>query len=141
LLYRYAECLDAGDFDGVADLFAHATLTAEGRSMHRVGRDEVLAMYTDNTRRYPETGTPRTKHVTTNPIVTVDEAAGTARCRSYCTVLQAVPGLLALQPIWAGRYHDEFERVDGTWRFVRRHFIADLEGDLSQHLIPGVDRS
>jgi hypothetical protein len=27
LLYRYAECIDAGELDEAADLFAHATLT------------------------------------------------------------------------------------------------------------------
>jgi hypothetical protein len=72
--------------------------------------------------------------VTTNPIIAVDEIAGTATCRSYCTVLQANPPALTLQPVWAGRYHDDFERVDGEWRLVRRHFFPDLEGDLSQHL-------
>ncbi|HRD99751.1 MAG TPA: nuclear transport factor 2 family protein, partial [Ilumatobacteraceae bacterium] len=109
LLYRYAECIDAGDFEGVGDILAHATLTAEGTALHLDTRAAVLAHYVNVTRRYPD-GTPRTKHVTTNPIVEVDEAAGTATCRSYFTVLQAVDGSLALQPIIAGRYHDSFER-------------------------------
>jgi hypothetical protein len=43
-------------------------------------------------------GTPRTKHVTTNITINVDDAAGTATSRAYFTVLQALPGL-ALQPI------------------------------------------
>ena len=134
LLYRYAERIDAGDFEGVADLFAHATLTADTWTEPRAGRPAVLAMYTDGTRRY-EDGTPKTKHVTTNPIIEVDATAGTATCRSYCTVLQAVEGSLALQPIWAGRYHDRFERVGGEWRFCARHFLSDLLGDLDQHLL------
>ena len=33
------------------------------------------------------------------------------------------------------RYRDEFERVDGVWRFSRRHMYIDLVGDLSQHLL------
>jgi hypothetical protein len=134
LLYRYAEAIDAGDFEGVADVLAHATLTAEGSPLHLDSREAILAHYVNVTRRYPE-GTPRTKHVTTNPIVEVDEAAGTATCRSYCTVLQASAPELALQPIWAGRYHDRFERQGQTWRFVARHFITDLVGDMSQHLL------
>jgi hypothetical protein len=39
-----------------------------------------------------------------------------------------------LQPIIAGRYHDEFRR-DVQWRFTRRHMIVDLVGDLSRHLL------
>jgi hypothetical protein len=71
--------------------------------------------------------------VTTNIAVEVDEAAGTAASRAYFTVLQAVPDL-PLQPIAAGRYHDRFERRDGTWRFVERRVLLDLVGDVSRHL-------
>ncbi|HEX3946264.1 MAG TPA: nuclear transport factor 2 family protein, partial [Acidimicrobiales bacterium] len=62
LLYGYAERIDSGDFDGVADLFAEAEITFEGFEQVRRGRDEVLAMYEASTRRY-EDGTPKTKHV------------------------------------------------------------------------------
>jgi len=54
-------------------------------------------------------GTPRTKHVTTNIAIEIDEEAGKAETRSYFTVLQALPGL-ALQPIVSGRYQDRFAR-------------------------------
>lgn len=134
LVYDYAERIDAGDFAGVADLLAHAELTGDGMEPIR-GRDEILAMYERTARRYPDDGTPKTKHVTTNLRVHVDAAAGQAWARSYFTVLQAVPGELALQPVIAGRYRDDFERVDGTWRFARRAFTADLVGDLSKHML------
>lgn len=132
LIALYAERIDAGDFAGVAELFAHATVTAEGNDAVHEGTDQVQAMYEGWTRRYDD-GTPRTKHVTTNLVLDVDEEKGTATCRSYFTVLQQTD-TLALQPIIAGRYHDRFERVDGSWRFARRHMITDLVGDLSQHL-------
>lgn len=134
LVYDYAERIDAGDFEGVADLLAHAELTGDGMEPVR-GRDEILAMYERTARRYPDDGTPKTKHVTTNLRVQVDAAAGQASARSYFTVLQAVPGELALQPVIAGRYRDDFELVDGTWRFARRAFTADLVGDLSKHML------
>jgi ketosteroid isomerase-like protein len=134
LLYTYAERIDAGDFGGVADLFADAEITFEGFSDVRPGRDEVLAMYEASTRRYDD-GTPRTKHVMTNVIVDVDNASSSATARSYFTVLQAVPGQLDLQPIIAGRYRDTFARVDGAWRFRRRHMLVDLVGDLSRHML------
>jgi len=134
LIYTYAERIDLGDFDGLADLFADAEITAEGGAKWK-GRDEILALYAEGTRRYPDTGTPKTKHVTTNLLIEVDEDAGTATCRSYYTVFQAVPGSIALAPIIAGRYRDRFERVGDRWRFAARHMLVDLIGDLSQHLL------
>ena len=95
-------------------------------------------MYQDSTRLYPETGTPRTKHVTTNAIIEVDEAAGTGTARSYFTVFQQT-GELPLQPIISGRYHDSFERADGAWRFRTRRMFVDLWGDLSKHLLFDAD--
>lgn len=134
LVYGYAERIDLGDFEGVADLFRHAEVTADGNDAVYRGYEAVLGMYTSSTRRY-ENGTPLTKHVTTNLIIDVDEEADQAAGRSYFTVMQAVPGALALQPVIAGRYHDSFERVGGHWRFSRRRMIVDLVGDLSRHLL------
>jgi 3-phenylpropionate/cinnamic acid dioxygenase small subunit len=134
LLYIYAERIDLGDFDGVAELFSDASITVEGTTTRNTGRDDVLAMYAASTRKYDDNGTPHTKHVITNPIVTVDEEGGTAASRSYFTVFQQVDDF-PLQSVIAGRYHDEFERADGTWRFTHRHMICDLFGDLSRHLL------
>lgn len=135
LVYTYAERIDAGDFAGVAELLAHADVSGEGGGAPVRGVDAVRAMYERSTRRYDDDGTPKTKHVTTNLIVEVDSVAGRATCRSYFTVLQAVPGELALQPVIAGRYHDEFERHADAWRFSKRHMIPDLIGDLGHHLL------
>jgi hypothetical protein len=129
----YADLIDRGDFEGVADLLAHAEVLS-GTSVVR-GRDDVLAMYARSTRRHRDDGTPKTQHVTTNLLIDADDEAGTARCQSYFSVLQAVPGALALQPIVAGRYEDRFERADGQWRFAARRIVVTLVGDLSQHLL------
>jgi 3-phenylpropionate/cinnamic acid dioxygenase small subunit len=134
LIFAYAERIDAGDFEGVADLFAEGRITAEGSDRVRAGRDEALKMYQRSTRIHEDTGTPKTKHVITNLVIELDDKAGTARARSYFTVLQATPEL-PLQPVMAGRYHDSFERRGGSWRFGHRHIICDLFGDLSQHLL------
>ena len=136
LLHTYAELIDAGDLDGVADLFAHGRILGqEGGGPETVfeGREGVRKLYGFSTRIYEDTGTPRTKHVTTNAIIDVDEEAGTGTCRSYFTVLQATDAL-ALQPIIAGRYRDTFHRLDGTWWFESRTMHVDLVGDLSHHL-------
>jgi 3-phenylpropionate/cinnamic acid dioxygenase small subunit len=132
LVFRYAELIDAGDFDGVGQLFADAVITSEGSEVRWRGALEISEMYVHSTRRY-EDGTPHTKHVTTNLMIEVDDAREHATCRSYFTVFQQTDEV-PLQPIIAGRYHDEFARaVD--WRFTGRHMIVDLVGDLSKHLL------
>jgi hypothetical protein len=133
LVYRYAECVDLGDFEGVGELFADATYRAvtDGRVATMSGTQVTATLR--SMVLTGEDGTPGTKHVTTNLIVDVDDEAGTATCRSYYTVLQVAPGL-GLEPIIAGRYHDAFERVEGRWRFTDRLIYSDLIGDLRQHL-------
>ena len=136
LLHTYAERIDAGDLEGVADLFTHGRIAASAEATPEQsfeGRDRVLALYRGSTRLYDD-GTPHTKHVTTNSIIDVDEDAGTGSARSYYTVFQQVDDL-PLQPIICGRYHDTFHRVDGRWWFDVRTMFVDLKGDLSRHLL------
>ena len=134
LIYTYAERIDVGDFAGIAELFEHATLTFEGFSDAINGRESIERLYTRSTRRY-EDGTPKTKHVMTNVVVDVAEDGATAASRSYFTVLQAVPGELALQPVIAGRYRHTYHKVDGHWRVATMHVIIDLTGDLAHHML------
>jgi ketosteroid isomerase-like protein len=134
LIYAYAERIDAGDFAGVADVFAHAVLTFEGFDDAISGTPAIQALYERTTRRY-EDGTPKTKHVMTNVSVDVAEDGTSATSRSYFTVLQAVPGALALQPVIAGRYHNAYGLVDGRWRFTGMRIIVDLTGDLGHHML------
>ncbi len=133
LVYRYAELVDQGDFAGVGRLLAHAVITIEGMDFEQRGAEVIQGVLEEWTRRYPDDGTPHTRHVFTNPIVEVDADAGTASVRSSFTVFQQVDEQ-PLQPIIIGRYHDRFERVDGVWRFSGRHLFNDLTGDLSRHL-------
>jgi hypothetical protein len=136
LVHRYAELIDTGDYGGVGQLFEHGAIRVEqGGAITAVGgRAEVQAFYERHTRRFPDSGTPKTKHLTTNLIIEVEGDASTATCRSYFTVLQACDGL-PLQPIIAGRYHDSFERFGGIWRFADRIIHTDLVGDLRHHLL------
>ena len=128
LLYRYAECIDTGNIEGAADLFRNATVKI--REGERTA-DEILEIWREFLIIY-ENGTPRTKHVITNPIIEVDEAAGKATCRSYYVVFQDFDG--KVHPIVAGRYHDWFERHDGVWRYSYRDYsLMDHLGDMSHH--------
>ncbi|HEX3961232.1 MAG TPA: nuclear transport factor 2 family protein [Trebonia sp.] len=130
LIAVYAELVDDGDFAGLGNLLADATFTGSGASVS--GPDAIEKMFRDMLIVYDD-GTPRTRHVTTNVIIDVDEEAGAATSRAYFTVLQALPGL-PLQPIVSGRYRDRFDRHDGQWRFAERRVRIDLAGDVSRHL-------
>jgi 3-phenylpropionate/cinnamic acid dioxygenase small subunit len=133
LLYRYAELIDAGDFDAVGQLLARATFSGT-RSASTSGADAIAKLFAMTTRRYPEFGnTPRTRHLVLNPIVEVADD-GTATARSTFCVVQntdAVP----LQPIVVGRYFDAFRRDDLGWYFTDRTVDVQMIGDISAHLM------
>jgi 3-phenylpropionate/cinnamic acid dioxygenase small subunit len=135
LIYTYAERIDAGDLDGVAELFAHGRIRGmEDGPPETVfaGTVGVRAMYEMATRLYDD-GTPKTKHVTTNVRIDVDDDAGTAASTAYYLVTQATPEL-PLQVIITGHYRDTFHRVDGSWWFDTRTMYVDQIGDTSHHL-------
>ncbi|HEY6611150.1 MAG TPA: nuclear transport factor 2 family protein [Pseudomonas sp.] len=130
LLYRYAEAIDAGQLVDAAALFRHARIVAGGNgTLDHAG---LLALWRRIIVLYP-CGTPRTRHLISNPIVEIDEATGTAIARSCYTVFQATEQL-PLQVIASGRYLDRFARIDGEWCFTAREYRLDLVGDMSRHL-------
>ena len=133
LIYRYCDRIDRGDFAGIAQLFAHAEIHVPALPAPVRGVAAIEAMYTQFTRLYPETGTPRTRHVTSNVIIE-PEGADAARAQSYVLVHQATE-VLPLQPIIGGRYYDRFAKTEGAWRFTERRMEMDLFGNLSAHLL------
>lgn len=136
LLYTYAERIDAGDFDGVAELFTHGRILGQQDGPPESvfeGSEAVRRLYRMSTRIHADSGTPKTKHLITNAIIHVDEHAGTAASRAYYCVTQATPEL-PLQIIITGHYHDTFQRIDDRWWFDSRTMFVDQTGDLSQHL-------
>ena len=106
LIGAYAALVDAGDFAGLGELFAEAVFGGSGDAVR--GAEQVEKLFRAMVHVY-EDGTPRTKHVTTNIRIDVDDGAGTAVAHAYVTVFQALPDL-PLQPIVAGRYRDVFGR-------------------------------
>jgi 3-phenylpropionate/cinnamic acid dioxygenase small subunit len=133
LMYRYAECVDQADFEGLSELFAHGVLgSTAAESEEGMTGDQVGRFYAATNRVHPN-GTLCTRHVATNLLIDIDEQADRATARSYYVVFQATDRL-PFQPIVGGRYDDRFERVDGTWRFARRLVHVDQIGDMSEHL-------
>ncbi|MHB1372641.1 MAG: nuclear transport factor 2 family protein [Thauera sp.] len=130
-LYRYAEAIDEGRLEDAAALFSHARIETGAAGL--LDADGLLALWRKILVIHP-CGTPRTRHLVTNPILDIDEAAGTAQARSCFTVMQATDEL-PLQIIASGRYHDRLARIGGEWCFVERDYRQlDFIGDLSQHL-------
>ena len=130
LIASYAALVDDGDFAGVGVLLAEATLTGSAGSVS--GPGAIERMLRDGVIVYDD-GTPRTKHVTTNVVVHVDEDAGTATASAYVTIFQALPDF-PLQPIFSGRYQDRLTRIDGVWHWTERRVLNDLYGDISRHV-------
>ena len=131
LIYRYAELIDAGDFDGVGKLLDRATFGGP-RTPTVTGARNIAAVFAMTTRRFDD-GTPRTRHLVLNPIVEVD--GDTASARSTFCVVQATDRI-ALQPIVVGRYLDRFAcDAGGGWHFIERIADVEMTGDVSDHLL------
>ena len=131
LIYRYAELIDAGDFEGLGELLGRAAFGGP-KTPTVSGAKNIAGLFGMTTKRFGDTGTPKTRHLVLNLIVEVDGDAATARS-TFC-VVQATDAV-AFQPIVAGRYYDKFARDAGGWFFTER--IADVEmvGDVSDHLL------
>lgn len=133
LLYRYAELIDAGDFDGVGRLLARSTFGGPA-SGSVSGAENIANVFAKTTRRYPEHGnTPRTRHLVLNPIIEVNDD-GTAAGRSTFCVLQDTD-TVPIQPIVVGRYYDTFGHDGNGWYFTERKVDIEMIGDVSAHLM------
>lgn len=135
LMYRYTECIDAADFAGLGALFARGQIRSSAAPEPAAalrGADFIRDFY-GRTNIVHADGTLRTRHLCCNPIVDIDEDAGSATARSAFVVFQAT-GTLPLQPIAGGRYEDAFARSGGAWHFTDRLIHLDQVGDVSQHL-------
>ncbi|WP_273732858.1 nuclear transport factor 2 family protein [Mycolicibacterium septicum] len=127
LLYRYAELIDAGDFDGVGELLGR------GSFMGVAGAPAIAELFASTTRRFRERGnTPRTRHLVLNPIVDIDGGRATARS-TFCVVQNT--DTVPLQPIVVGRYADVFARDENGWYFTERKVDVEMVGNVSDHLM------
>jgi hypothetical protein len=136
LLYRYAELIDAGDFDGIGQLLGRATFGGAATASTS-GAEALAKLFASTTRRYPDSGnTPRTRHLVLNPIVEI-HSNRTATARSTFCVVQATE-TLPLQPIVVGRYLDRFgcsTNDPAGWFFTERTVDVEMIGDVSAHLM------
>jgi hypothetical protein len=140
LMNTYAHLMDQAKHDEVGRIFAHADVYFPGDIVFRSDAKGLAAMFNKWNRVYEDTGTLRTRHVTTN-LILEDDGPNAAKAQSYVVVFQATPGF-PLQPVIAGTYLDRFEKVTGKWRFKERREEPnkfELLGDLSHHLAIAYD--
>ena len=130
LIYRYAELIDAGDFDGLGLLLGRASFGGP-RTPRVSGAQSIAGLFAMTTKRFPD-GTPKTRHLVLNPIV--EAADDTATARSTFCVVQATDRV-PLQPIVVGRYFDRFARDGDGWHFTERIADVEMTGDVSDHLL------
>ncbi len=127
LVCRYANCLDAGDFDGMAALFAddsafHIDPAPEigsplvgGRAIADTVRKRWNLVH----------GSERRRHLMSN-IVVQELAEDTARLFSVVTVLSVRPEAgSAVHLHGMGAYDDRCERLGGRWIFRERRLSMD----------------
>ena len=125
LLFRYAELIDAGDYEGIGELLTHCTVTSDQGGEWTAPRRSRACITTSpaSTGRYPA---HQTRHHQ-------PDRRGRRRYGHLPGVLHGLhePPTLPLQPIVNGRYRDTFERVDGVWRYKHRVMIVEHVGDVS----------
>ena len=97
LLHRYAHLMDQADFEGVGQLFAHADVYFPGDAgVYRKDPAGLANLYRRWTRVYSDTGTLRTRHITTN-LILEEDGRDRAKARCYVLVVQQTPAF-PLQP-------------------------------------------
>jgi hypothetical protein len=131
LMNAYCYRIDAGDLEGFAALFERGTWCVLGDPRGGDSGPAAVLATLRNVILYD--GRPLTKHVMSNVQIEVDPVGSRATAQCYIVVFQAVPPDFPLQPIFAGHYHDRFEKAAGRWWFVERRISPDLVGDLSRH--------
>lgn len=110
VLAEYCQLCDDGEFDQLAARFAPDGTFQFGR--------RTVEGHSALVRWFEETQSPdqRGKHITSNAVI--DLAGDVAHVSSDFVFFVVVAGVL--QPRIAGRYNDEFRRIDGTWLIQHR---------------------
>lgn len=133
---HYCDLCDQGyDADRLANLFTEDAVWDGGRLGRFVGRDAIRRFFG----RMPRVLSFAIHHVT-NPAVEVADDGESAAGRWY--LLQAATVIAGNRAVWiAGRYEDQFRRVDREWRFqtiaIRTRFFTPYESGWAE--VPFVD--
>jgi hypothetical protein len=137
-IYRMGYALEDGDFELVGELLRHATFGADriGRKAFE-GREAIRDQYARTNITYPGHGRA-TREIYTNVLIDIDLEAGTARSTTAYTVAQQTPdGESPFALLVAGRYEDEWARIDDEWHWTDRYVVVQFKNDLDRHMKSG----
>jgi uncharacterized protein (TIGR02246 family) len=114
LVGRYGYVIDNRDIDGLADIFTRdAVLASQDGVMNAQGRDAIVTLYQG---RFAVLGP--SFHFTHDHLIefhATDPNRATGVIASHAEVTRNNETMLA-----AIRYHDEYRRDEGKWRFAKR---------------------
>ncbi len=133
LFHRYADHIDNGELQKVAELLKDCTISDGDGNILASGHDEILTMYTGMIRIYPETNTPQTQHVLSNLIVEGQAKQNEVKASANFSVLQKLESG-SIEPVICGKYQNTFRLVDDIWTFHQHTMHPRIIGDLSRHL-------
>lgn len=117
LVARYNHAVDSGDGESFAVTFTEAGVLDAG-ALYVEGR-EALAEFAEGL----PNGVWAPRHITSNLLI--DGSGERATMQSYVQ-MYALAGDPPVQHIAAsGRYNDQLVKLDGSWHFERRVYVAD----------------
>jgi hypothetical protein len=99
------------------------------------GSEQIRDQYTKTNIVYPGRGRA-SKEIYHNILVDIDLDAGQARSVTSYTVAHQPPDE-PFEILVAGKYEDEWERVDGEWQWVDRYVIVQYKNNLDRHMHSG----
>lgn len=137
-IYRMGYALEDGDFELVGELLRHATFGADriGRKILK-GSQAIRDQYARTNITYPGHGRA-TREMYTNVLIEIDLDAETARSTTAYTVAQQIPDADSrFELLVAGRYEDEWARIEGEWHWTDRFIVVQFKNDLDRHMASG----
>lgn len=133
LMYEYCWLVDQGRYKEIGELFAEADIYFGDHLAYSHDPEGFSHMFDANISYAPD-NTPRTIHMCIDPVIEINEDAGTARAKHYTVVVQGIPGEFTPQVIVMDTKFDTFRRgEDGKWRFASRKMGSRCAGDVSHH--------
>ena len=91
LLYEYCWLVDQGRYEEIGELFAEADIYFGETLAYSHDKAAFAGMFAGSNISYAPDNTPRTIHMCIDPVIVVDEAAGTAKAKHYTAVVQGIP--------------------------------------------------
>jgi hypothetical protein len=125
LITRYATLNDAGDWDGVAELY-----TEHGRMSRPTAPDEFIDGRAAILSAFRARPARSARHIVANVLVTLDsetEARASSQILLFTGAAPAGgPPIQSPTPPLVGTYHDRLLMTERGWRFVERRASLDF---------------